>query len=434
MKKINIFLVILLSLLMLTACNSGGGLRPGEEKKEVMMVLEADELDIYNRWKNEFEQQYAEEGYKIKFVVVAGGQVQGKQDNLIASGLPADIVVGGDVHMANQYRYLLDLSTFISEHNDEVDIDDFIPEIIDELKMDNKIYYLPNFFNSSLLYYNIDLFDRYNAGVDENNKIDYPNDTWDYETFLSTAKKLTIGSGNSYSQWGSSSTIGWWGEWLIHVRQYGGEIFNNEGYVTLDTPEALNGFNQYLDKMRGNDKVSYITGELELGGFVGGLTAMAYGGHMSDWVDFEKVTDLKWDVSLLPTVNGNRTGEFAVNGLGIHKDSRAKTASFAWIKFLTQKRTGEELFNHPYVSVRISEKNELLDIPFEERKTPKNLEAVYESIEYNKVLPSYRYFTYIVTRIVQTEVNKAVEGILTPEQALLAATTNSNKYINANYK
>lgn len=430
MKKI--FVLFITSLLLtLTACNTNNN---GVEKKEVTMVIEASETDIYNKWKNEFEDLYSDEEYTIKFVYVAGGQVQGKQDNLMASGSPSDIIVGGDVYISNQFRFLLSLNDLIERDNDHVDKDDFIPELIEALTWNEDVYYLPNFFNSSLLYYNIDLFDQYNAGRDPSLHIEYPKSSWSYDNFLEVGKKLTYGSGNSYSQWGSFSTIGWWGEWLIHIRQHNGEIMNESGEVTLNTAEAISGFQQYIDKMNGDNKISYTTGELDLGGFAGGLTAMAYGGHMKDWVDYQALPDLNWDVELLPTVNGNRTGEFAVNGLGIHKDSKAKTASWEWLKFLTQKRTGTDLLDHPYVSVRISERDELLAIPRAERKAPSNLEAVYESITFNRVLPQFRYFTYVTTTIVQTELTKAVEGIVSVEEALRTATTNANNYIAANYR
>lgn len=431
MKK-TVFLVLLLSLFFLASCKTDDGTN-GEEKKEVTMVIEVSETEIYDHWKEQFEEYYKEEGYKIKFVYVAGGQVQGKQDNLMAAGSPSDIIVGGDVYISNQYRYLVDLTELLTKDDEEVDKDDFIPELIDAVTWNEGIYYLPNFFNSSLLYYNIDLFDQYNAGVSPDLQITYPSANWSYNDFLNAGKKLTIGSGNSFSQWGSFSTIGWWGEWLIHIRQHGGEMMNAQGKVTLDTPEALSGFQAYLDKMSGTNKISYRTGELELGGFAGGLTAMSYGGHMKDWVDYQSLPDLNWDVELLPKVGENRTGEFAVNGLGIHKDSKAKTASWNWLKFLTQKRTGEELLEHPYVSVRISERDELLAIPREERKAPHNLEAVYESIQHNRVLPQFRYFTYVTTTIIQTELTKAVEGSLTAEEALRRATQYANQYINANY-
>ena len=216
------------------------------------MVVENADLDMYKEWFAEFEEKYKEEGYTVKPVPVGGGQIQGKQDNMMASGTAPDIVVGGDIHILSQYKYLVPLDELIKRDNADVDVDDFMPEIMDLLKKDGKTYYLPNFFNTSLLYYNKDLFDIYNANPSNANaKLDYPQNDWTYDDFMNAAKKLTVKSGGEYSQWGCYSTIGWWGEWLIHVRQAGGDIMNEEGLVTLDTPEAKAGFQRYMDKMYG---------------------------------------------------------------------------------------------------------------------------------------------------------------------------------------
>lgn len=399
------------------------------------MVVENADLDMYKEWFEEFEEKYKEEGYTVKPVPVGGGQIQGKQDNMMASGTAPDIIVGGDIHILSQYKYLVPLDELIKRDNADVDVDDFMPEIMDLLKKDGKTYYIPNFFNTSLLYYNKDLFDIYNANPSNANaKLDYPQNDWTYDDFMNAAKKLTVKSGGEYSQWGCYSTIGWWGEWLIHVRQAGGDIMNEEGLVTLDTPEAKAGFQRYMDKMYGENKVSFVTGQQELGGFSGKKTAMTYGGHLKDWSEFKKVKDFNWDVTLIPSVNGNRTGELSVNAFGIHKDSKSQEAAWALIKFLTRKRTGEELKNYPYISPRFSEKEERLAVPAEQRPIPQNLEAVYESVKYNKILPQQKYANYVITKIIETELQKAIQSGKGVDEALKNATNNANKYIKTNYR
>ena len=119
------------------------------------MVVENADLDMYKEWFEEFEEKYKEEGYTVKPVPVGGGQIQGKQDNMMASGTAPDIIVGGDIHILSQYKYLVPLDELIKRDNADVDVDDFMPEIMDLLKKDGKTYYIPNFFNTSLLYYNI---------------------------------------------------------------------------------------------------------------------------------------------------------------------------------------------------------------------------------------------------------------------------------------
>lgn len=441
MKRItlNLKLTCLLGVLSMTliACSSTGGTSgdnlSGTSNKpagavEISMVIEAEDYNTYSDWANKFAEINADKGWTVKFIQVAGGQVQGKQDTLIAAKQAPDIIVGGDIWVYTQYKYLEPLDELITRDNAVVKIEDFIPQIINGCKYNQKTYYLPQYFNSSLLYYNKDIIENYDK-ANPGSEIGFPSSDWTYRQFINAAKKLTIGSGNNVSQWGSYNTIGWWGEWLTHIRQNKGEIMSQDGWVTLNTPEAVAGLKEYLSKLNGEDKCGFTTGQNELGGFAGKCTAMNFGGHISDWADLKRVKDLNWDVELLPNNNGSRTGEFAIDGLGVYKKSEHKEVAWEFIKYLCRQKTGEDLLNHPYVACRESEKQELLAIPHDQRPAPQNLEAVYESVKYNKILPQFNYFSTVATTYIQDQINKAVEGKITPEKALEDATNNANAYI-----
>jgi multiple sugar transport system substrate-binding protein len=61
--------------------------------------------------------------------------------------------------------------------------------LLDGLSSDGKLYFLPNTWNSMLIYYNTKMFQE--AGLDK------PADGWTWNDFLAAAKKLTTGSGSS---------------------------------------------------------------------------------------------------------------------------------------------------------------------------------------------------------------------------------------------
>lgn len=419
------------------ACNGRGPGGGGDESKTVTLVYESDKNAYWQQIKSEFETKYAEEGYTIELVPVGGGQVEGKQTNMIAQNNPPDLILGGDVHIQSQSRYLMPLNDLIEQDAEEVDYDDFIPGITEMLTLNGNIYYLPEFFNVSLLYYNKDKFDEYNANPANSSKqVEYPQADWTYEEFYETADKLTVRSGNSVSQFGCYSVIGWWGEWLIHVRQAGGDFMNEEGWVTLNTDEAVEGMQRYYDKMYGTNRISNQKGiDDAYGDFSTGTFAMSYGGHISEWTDLRGTEDLNWDVQLLPAVNGNQKGgELSISAYGIYAGTDAKTATWELLKLITRKRTLEELQSYPYPSCRLSGKELLLSVEPENRPAPQNLEAVYKSLEdgYCKSLPSQRYFSYVNTSIVQDYVTKILEG--TPvREGLEDATKAANDYIRSNY-
>lgn len=440
MKKLLCLILAFAAALSVVGCGrgSGGGGGGGSEKKTVTLVYEADKASYWTKIKSDFETKFKEEGYKLSLVPVGGGQVEGKQNTMIAQNNPPDLILGGDVHILNQYKYLMPLNELIEQDKEEVDYDDFLPALTEALTYNDNIYYLPEFFNVSLLYYNKGIFDEYNADPkNKDNKVEYPQADWTYENFYATADNLTVRNGNTISKFGCYSTIGWWGEWLIHVRQAGGEFMNAEGYVSLNTNEAAAGMQRYYDKMYSDNRISNQKSvDDQYGDFSTGMYAMNYGGHISNWVDLRN-TNLNWDVQLLPAVNGNQKGgELAISAYGIYAKSKAKTATWELLKFITRKRSLEEWQAYPYPSCRTSGKELLLGVTPQERPAPQNLEAVYKSLEegYCKSLPNEKYFSYVNTSIVQEYVTKILENEYTVSEGLRKATEAANNYIRSNYK
>ena len=162
MKKILCFILVTLLTLSAIGCNGSGNNNQTEEGKTVVVVYEADKASYWNDIKQEYETKFAAEGYKINLIPVGGGQVEGKQNTMISQGNAPDLILGGDVHILNQYKNLMPLNELIAQDAAEVDYEDFIPEITEKLEYNNNIYYLPEFFNVSVLYYNKDIFDSYN--------------------------------------------------------------------------------------------------------------------------------------------------------------------------------------------------------------------------------------------------------------------------------
>lgn len=80
------------------------------------------------------------------------------------------------------------------EAEDENFRSDFYPVSIDQFRWDNGLWSLPSGFSPSLIYYNKTLFDAAN--------IPYPTADWEWATFESTARSLTLHEGDTVQQWG----------------------------------------------------------------------------------------------------------------------------------------------------------------------------------------------------------------------------------------
>lgn len=257
-----------------------------------------------------------------------------------------DIIVGGDMHMAKYSRILLDLS-FLKEDAD-YDFDDFYDQLIAPLEEDGKLLFVPRFFNTGLLYYNKDII------TDPN---DYPTDEWTYEKFFEVAQKYSRNLTSSTEQdryYGVALDNFYWGEWATLVRQSGGELMNDDGYITLDTDAAKQGIELFAKNSFGFVGDDVYTGELqpysssdrayetinsgngariapdarEMGfeGFGSGRYAFQYGGHTQNIPIYRNMdaqnNNLEFDVALLPLVKGQSGGysrsggELSIDALG----------------------------------------------------------------------------------------------------------------------
>jgi len=392
-----------------------------EEKKvegTVTVCIDIQAKTTYNQFIKRFEEKHP--GIKIN-------ALYGKDQNtLIAAGQAPDLIKTGDVHLVASKDSMLDLTPYIERDKDEVQLDDFFPNTIEPLKIDGKYLALPTTFNVGLLYYNKKLFDEAN--------VPYPTKDWTMNDFLDAAKKLTKqDDSGKYVQWGVSTVLGWWGEWLIHVRQAGGD-WMQDGKCVLDTPEAISGLKYFFDKTtKGEYKVSPSTTDDALGGFAGGKTAMEYGGHTGLWLSYNSTADLDWDIEVLPSGLARKEGgEFAVEAYGIHKDTKVPEAAWEVLKFWAGKEGCELMADMGRPAPRKSVAELVLSVPKEERSNPKNMEALYEAVGTGMTLPTDPNFVPCTQQVVQPIIDKMLEGKLTPEEAAKEATIKANEYLEAN--
>jgi multiple sugar transport system substrate-binding protein len=111
-----------------------------------------------------------------------------------------------------------------------VKLDEFFDAHIQRLTYRDKLWGLPRDGAPVALYYNADMFDE--AGVS------YPDETWDWNTFLTAAQTLTKrDEGGRAQQLGTAR-----GEWVNWVWQAGGDVLNEDNtQCLLAEPAAIEG-------------------------------------------------------------------------------------------------------------------------------------------------------------------------------------------------
>ncbi len=412
-----------------------------DSSNTILVYFSNDMQDYYAPKIEAFEDAYPQYDVEVRWGA-AGDGVKQEQTSAISTGNPPDLILGGDVHIENQKGFLLPLNKLIERDAQQVQSEDFLDGMLDSLSSGEGLYYLPTTFNVSVLLYNKDLFDQ--AGQA------YPTEDWTFEDFVAAGKALTkYDSSGAAQQWGNQTVTEWWTQWYSMLRMDGGSLYDDEGYVTLNTEEGIRALTNWrrITGVQGQtnaqypDKIGTHNGSDggNLGNFAGGKVAMLYSVACGQLMTFSN-SNLNFDVAPLPksALTDSRAGiEMSITAYGIHKNSKNKQGAWELLKWLTAPRTDlQELAEFAMPTPRKSERDMQLAVPKEERATKyKNLEAIYDSVSIAASLPRLSYFEEVTMQYIVPEVNKLIDGTYsTAEQAAKAAEENANAYIMYRYK
>ncbi|MBX3749288.1 MAG: sugar ABC transporter substrate-binding protein [Opitutaceae bacterium] len=376
--------------------------------------------DHYEKQVAEFQRLHPD--IEVRLILVPMSEYHMKFKTLAAAGQAPDLFYSGDVWMSYLLPFMRDLTPLVERDAAEIGLDDFFPEIRAALQHEGRYYVMPEHANVALLYYNRSLFRA--AGVPE------PTADWTWDDLVRAGVTLTRpATADDPGVWGCGRLEGWWGEWLTYVRQAGGAVFTPDGRrCALDSPEAIAGLRFFQDKAL-RHRFSAPAGYEPLNGFVNSRLAMLMVGHVSYWPNYNQIPDLDWDVQLLPIGPASRSGgELAIAGYSISRHTRHPEEAWMLLKFLTRPAAALEVMRHGTISPRRS----VAAVQVGERRAgdrPRQVAAAYEQIQYAQPIPRHPYYIEIMLQIVQPEIDRMVQGELTPEQAARRATDGVNAFL-----
>jgi multiple sugar transport system substrate-binding protein len=290
------------------------------------------------------------------------------------------------------------------------------------MQLDGRYYIVTQDMNLSLLYYNRRMFQE--AGLPA------PTAEWTWDDYVRVGQALTHpGKNGGPPVWGSSRTEGWWGEWLIFVRQAGGKLFTEDGRrCLLDSPAAIAGLRFYAEKSTKNH-FSAPAGYEPVNGFVNERVAMVLGGHTVYWSNYNQNPDLDWDVQLLPAGPVTRKGgELAMAGYSISRTSQHPEEAWALAKYLTRPAAVAEVVARGGIAVRRSVAEAVMHAPGR-RANPRNLEGIYRQFEFGEPIPHHANYIELVTQIFQPEIDRMLLGEQTPEETGQRAAAAGNAFL-----
>ena len=122
----------------------------------------------------------------------------------------------------------------------EVNVDDFWPAQVAQMKWNGQLYALPYDFSNMAIYYNKKMFD--------DAKVAYPaNDNWKWDEVLQTGLKFVKKEGNQIKNYGLNMGFS---NWIFHgvMFGWGGKIWSDDFKTTLvNSKENLDCFKWFID-------------------------------------------------------------------------------------------------------------------------------------------------------------------------------------------
>ena len=284
---------------------------------------------------HEFEDENPD--IKIEFIHIPKNYFQ-KIHLLIASNLAPDVIflnnLNGPVYAEN--NILENLSPYLKK-DDLLSENDFFDKSLNALSYKNQLYAVPRDISNLVIYYNKDLFEKYN--------VPYPSKNWIFADFENTARRLT----HDFNKDGKPELFGVSFEemplfWTPFLWSNGGGILSTDlREVIISTPESIEALQFYAD-LRNSLHVAPSADEQGSATmpqmFMQSKIAMLISGRWNV-PKFRKELEFDWDIARFPAGKAGSVVDADASGWAIVKTSKHKNEAWRLIRFLASKPSSE---------------------------------------------------------------------------------------------
>jgi multiple sugar transport system substrate-binding protein len=240
-----------------------------------------------------------------------------------------------------QKGYLLDLRPYVQADLNQTTIDDWDPvQYKSFFRRDGQQYALPKYHGALALYYNKDMFEAAD--------IEFPDDSWTHDDYLTAMKHLTQDRSQQGKPglWGSMVDIAW--ERLqVHVNAWGGHFVDpaDPTKSRMADSAALQAF-EWIRARMWEDKIMATALDVQNKGtqeaFIAGQLAMIEDGS---WALKGILSNANFRVGLaaFPAGPARRATLATTDGFGIYAGTKHPDAAWELLKFLISKEYGRAM-------------------------------------------------------------------------------------------
>lgn len=301
--------------------------------------------------------------------------------------------------------------------NSNLELNDFMPKFIEQLKYDGKLYGLPLYGESTFLMYRKDLFDQYGVKVPKT-----------LDELREAAAKLTLDTNKDGTPEIYGITLrGRRGihivyTWTGFMWAFGGKYLDKDLKPVVNNPANIKATEFYVDLLTkyGPPGASNYGWEENRVAFEQGHAAMTIdatvNGALAEDKEKSKVAG-KVGYAVFPKGPGESGASIAVHGLYLSKFSKHKDAAYEFIKWATSKKVQLESLNvDPHCG--ITRRSVLQSSAFADKFGPFK-DAIIGSIEDGNIQYVPRLGeTFELTSRVGVALSEALAGVKSPKQAL----------------
>ncbi|MNO61894.1 Bacterial extracellular solute-binding protein [compost metagenome] len=324
--------VIMLMSVLLSACSPNNETIQYDSKLESKSSLKILAYTDKERFKERYVDLFNSKYPNVNVTVI--NYVDENFEKIMEQEKPDVLVLGTEEYKKIvQENKLVDLDTLLS--NDSFNLDGVDPQIIKYMREmgKGKLYGLSPYFQSEAIYYNKDLFDKYN--------IPYPQDQMTWDEIIQLAKRFPVEDGVSglYMQnlYTLVSKIAW--------GQYVNPISEQEKKITLNTDSYRKIFEMALDAYHSKAAIFPDIDQFEVyDPFITGESAMTmdyyyYINNKINRAQEERGNQFKlnWDLASAPVNESYRdmSPYFSINEIfTVSSESEQKQAAWEYVKFV----------------------------------------------------------------------------------------------------
>lgn len=231
---------------------------------------------------------------------------------------------------------VLDLTPYVEQQGRGFERDDFYPGLLAVFQDEEETWALPFTVDVGVMYYNRDLFDRYD--------VDYPQPDWTWDDFLRAGQALYDPDNGIFGYMPDP----YYNDPLAFIYQNGGRIFDdfqNPTRTTFDDPRTVEALEWYAKLMFEQEAAATPYQARQAYGIAGSFQTGIKEGRLGMWSGGlsergGRLLPEPWDVSwgVVPLPQGQSPGTFSSTvGYVISGQAVAPDACWEWIDFLTRQ-------------------------------------------------------------------------------------------------